>query len=244
MGILLINCVYATGSNDILESESIKARVMSERNLRPASVLVETEARKVLDECGITENVIILESGGEWAHTFRQEGQRFIVFPSQSTSAYSQAEKLFAIYHEVGHLHYDHATAIQESILMRAESLIAAILACYFLYKSFAHFKAGKSLLGFSYLIGIPLFSTLQSSMHAAHKIDHEREADLFACQKLVKNGRSDVVLSMIKNYEASEAIRMPNFLVKSILLLMGISNLTPIEEVELLKGCLKDSSE
>lgn len=243
MSIFFMHFLQATINGDTLNAESIKARVMSERNLRAASPAIETMAQKALDDCGITENVIILESdenGGKVAYSFRRDEQAFFVFASESE--HNQAIKVFAAYHESGHLYHDHAR--QNTILPNMLSAILAISASCLFCKSCANFKEGKSLVGWAYQMGILfLCGMLNFPAQVIHKMRQEREADLFACQQLVKNRKSDIILAMINDFEAQNVL--PNFVVKAIALIMGIPHSTPMESLELLKGCLnKDNLE
>ncbi len=110
---------------------------------------------------------------------------RFIILASQDFNDVKFDE--FALYHEIGHLYYHHV--FKRTINSRS-NFLAAPLALV------------GSLIG---LISIPvafgalMIAAVNIVITTAYERSQEREADLFACDQLIKQGRADLVYKEVE---------------------------------------------
>lgn len=237
---LFIEAIQARDSDLI---QALKADVIHEKNLREPSPQVEAIAREALRTCGITQDIIVLESDDANAiggYTFTKHGQIFMVLCGGAST-----QTIFTAYHESGHLYYDHPT--EKGIYQNIGNGILAIITAYLMYKIVTTLK-GAGLLRTMAISGAALATAylaraLGSAIAVVHRIIPEREADLFACQQLARNGKSAVIFEIINQSESVEQRNpFPNFLIRAILLMMGIPHQTPKELVDCLKKCLQEN--
>ncbi len=90
----------------------------------------------------------------------------------------------FTLYHEIGHLYHDHAIKVQMTG-------IPGYIAGGFLYLQGAFGLA-------AYILGIIIIKAIDILLENPYYRLGEREADLFACDQLIKQGRSDLVYAQL----------------------------------------------
>lgn len=208
---------------------------------RPASLENRKIVEMALKDCGITEKVIVLESDRTDAEavTYAQNNQRYIViFHAQNNSEEFYARKMFAAYHECGHIYLQNAP--KKSLLQCAGLLaITGITACLGINLLRSFDKSNRWMPALTKMGALALASHCASNAASCmHHIRPERETDIFAAQKLIAHGKKDIVQQRINLYQKSHNITSTIFY-KWFLLACGIPHAAPPEQVAYLTNCL-----
>jgi Zn-dependent protease with chaperone function len=178
----------------------IKTAYMKAYNLKEPSPELYSIAQEALTKSTISRPVIILEDPRPKAPytAYVQEFPTvaFMVITSLLKESRRQARiKTFAAYHEAGHLHYHHKANRGLFAAFTSSTLIGLSL---FLVKHL-HITNTKELLG-----GMLIMSVLAALLFKyglpSYSRSHEKEADLFACERLIKAGRIDAIMEIINH--------------------------------------------
>lgn len=220
---------------------------------KPASSANKAIAQEAIKNCGVTEPVTILEGNspfpGATAVTYKKDGKRCMVLFNDiknfATPAEAVAIKTFSAHHECGHIVLNHTHEL--SVQQRAGVLAIGAVAGYRMWKKIGDKTRWKNVTwGGIVALRLNLFFTVaiadgcMNIIRASGQVRHEKEADIFAAQKLVANGRADVVKKVIdKAKSAPIKSDFGDFLYKGVLRAFGIPHASPKEQARYLTECL-----
>jgi hypothetical protein len=171
--------------------EDFKQQCIKQFNLKEPSPELYEIAFDALKTCGITRPVIFLEDTKQ--HTdyegfvFESKPYSLFVLTSlRNSSIEERNSKIFIAYHECGHLHYRH-----HAHRLLVDKLFAA---------------PTTTALKENFMAAQTLYEKINEGFDlTAHYRDQEKQADLFACDGLIKKGREDIILQSIIAPHAAE---------------------------------------
>lgn len=158
-----------------------------------ASLLNQQRVAQALKQTDYKHDVIVLEDPNPNVHygaiTLQTPPFKFIVLASKYFNDVNFDE--FGLYHEIGHLYYNHP-------LLKMIDSYAGILTALSTIPSVAGSLLG--VVSLSTVVHLALSSLIITAIKgfskSAYSRSYERDADLFACNQLIKQGRLDLVYS------------------------------------------------
>jgi len=178
---------FFTGKSWVYEhlKNIVKQTLMKISDLRESSRELRLLAEEVLRENGITQEVIILESDNlseDAAYVQKIPPFTFLVVNSEC------AHDLWTLYHESGHIYYNHNIALMQKELGTGMLGLIMIFLAYRL-----HFLNPQRIGNWCYLLLAPVIIKILFIKYFVKQ--DEKEADLFACAQLLKQNKLDIVL-------------------------------------------------
>ncbi len=168
-------------------SSSVYAQLLGKEN---ASVWYQSKTAEALADFGVDASKVQVKRMNGFAPKLIGEGlysfSCFDVWYNESLlNACPENERLFAVYHEAAHIALGHHT--QDIALLSA--WLAAYPISYWAYSTYDD-------VSYLYYVLAVLGTYAASTLFAARSRDKEKQADLYAVEKLVQLGKKDIILS------------------------------------------------
>jgi len=196
--------IYNTcGISNTELQQAAKQSTIEKYNLREVSPEWRVLIDEALKDMGMSSNIVFLE-GDELLEEGETVGFHTMPFPFsisvivlKSLERYaSKGLALHTLYHELGHAYHQHNLKSQ---LVFPVALATALVLLYPTKK----FGGGISL-----ALVTPLMAALLVKFYPDisrhYSIAHEKEADLFACEQLIKNNKAYAVIEHLPTVETS----------------------------------------
>jgi hypothetical protein len=227
----------------------LKETYMKAKGFIEPSPEIKEIAEYAMKQCGIDpEKVILLEdpkAGRSYnAYVNDELPYSFMVITSLWRSDKDSVKsKIFTAFHECGHIYYRHSTKrdLAEGISGAAGIVGLALPLAHFGYKmTKKDLSVGLKEAGFvaEALLTFALYLLWERSTPFYHRLQ-EKEADLFACDRLIAAGRPDIVVRRIEERRVGNT---KNFEREGMLAQLKSSEAHPSipEQVAYLIDCLK----